>query len=278
MIQSSPCILCGADRFQIILIKDRWHYRECGHCRLVALHPRPTIQTLMHNYDAYLPEDDPAISQWEKLVKPVINVSAELIATRSQSSGRLLDVGCGYGFFMERMRRAGWSVEGIEVSPTGRRYAHQRWGFNVHAQPLEELDLPHNHYDVVTLFYVIEHVDDPIQVLNNVKRVLKPGGLIVLRWPHTTPIVKLLGPWADRLDLYHTPYHLYDFSPSSMTRLLKSTGFRGIETVIGGYTHPHHRLSRGAAAVFGRLAQALFAASSGRWLLPGVSKTTLARS
>jgi len=277
MIPSPPCILCGTDRFHTILIKDSWHYRECCNCRLVALHPRPTLQTLMHSYDAYLPEDSPAIAQWAKLVKPVINVSAELITARTQNCGRLLDVGCGYGFFMERMGRAGWSVEGIEVSPTGRRYARQRWGFDVHARPLEELNLPQDLYDVVTLFYVIEHVDDPIKVLNTVKRILKPGGLILLRWPHTTPIVKLLGPWAHRLDLYHTPYHLYDFSPANMTRLLKVTGFRGIETVIGGYTHPHHRLSRGATTFFGRLAQALFAVSQGRWLLPGVSKTTLAR-
>jgi 2-polyprenyl-3-methyl-5-hydroxy-6-metoxy-1,4-benzoquinol methylase len=232
----------------------------------------------MHNYDAYLPDDTAAIRQWEKLVTPVVDVSAELIADRMPKTGRLLDVGCGFGFFMERMWRAGWSVEGIEVSATGRCYARQRWGFDIHPQPLEELALAKHRYDVVTLFYVIEHVDDPIRVLKTVNSILKPGGLVLLRWPHTTPIVKLLRPWAHRLDLYHTPYHLYDFSPTNMTRLLELTGFSAIETVIGGHTHPNHRLSRWATTAFGRLAQALYTVSKGRWLLPGVSKTTLARS
>jgi SAM-dependent methyltransferase len=232
----------------------------------------------MHNYDAYLPEDNAAIRQWEKLVKPVIDVSADLIAARTRKAGRLLDVGCGFGFFMERMRRAGWSVEGLEVSWTGRHYARQRWGFDIHPQPLEELNLGRGRYDVVTLFYVIEHVQDPIQVLKTVKHILKPGGLVLLRWPHSTPIVKLLRPWVHRLDLYHTPYHLYDFSPANMTRLLDLAGFNAIETVIGGHTHPAHRLSRRATIAFGHLAQVLCKVSNGRWLLPGVSKTTLARN
>jgi len=278
MTSPSPCILCGADRFHTILTKGSWHYLECCRCRLVALDPRPTLQTLMHNYDAYLPEDNAAIGQWEKLVKPVVDASAELIADRTRKTGRLLDVGCGFGFFMERMQRAGWSVEGIEVSTTGRHYARQCWGFDIHPLPLEELDLPDGRYDVVTLFYVIEHVADPIQVLKTVKRILKPGGLVLLRWPHSTPIVKLLRPWVHRLDLYHTPYHLYDFSPANMNRLLDLAGFRAIETVIGGHTHPAHRLSRWATIVFGRLAHVLCKASRGRLLLPGVSKTTLARS
>jgi SAM-dependent methyltransferase len=178
---------------------------------------------------------------------------------------------------MERMRRSGWSVEGIEVSPAGRRYARQRWDLDVYAQPLEELPLEADRYDVVTLFYVIEHVADPIQVLKTVKRIVKPGGLILLRWPHTTPIVKLLGPWAHRLDLYHTPYHLYDFSPVTMARLMGLAGFSAVETIIGGHTRPAHRLSRWATSGFGHLAQILWALSRGRWLMPGVSKTTLAR-
>ncbi len=173
MTSPSPCILCGADRIQTILTQGRWHYQACCNCGLVALHPRPSLQTLMHNYDAYLPDDTAAIRQWEKLVTPVVDVSAELIADRMPKTGRLLDVGCGFGFFMERMWRAGWSVEGIEVSATGRCYARQRWGFDIHPQPLEELALAKHRYDVVTLFYVIEHVDDPIRVLKTVNTHFK---------------------------------------------------------------------------------------------------------
>ena len=82
----------------------------------------------------------------------------------------------------------------------------------VFAEPLKNLQLPGDTFDVVTLLYVIEHVLEPLDLLKAVKRILKPKGLVLLRWPHSTPIVRLLGPLSRKLDLYHTPYHLYDFS------------------------------------------------------------------
>ena len=139
------------------------------------------------------------------------------------------------------------------------------------------LKIEYDRYDAVTLFYVIEHVENPIAVLKTVKRILKPGGVVLLRWPHTTPIVKLLRPWAAKLDLYHTPYHLYDFSPTTMAMLLDLSGFTAIETIIGGHTCPAHRPSRWVTRACGRLAQTLLTVSKGCWLLPGVSKTTLGR-
>jgi len=277
LMPKQPCIICRCERFRNLLSIDNWHYRECRNCGLVALHPRPSAETLMRYYDGYLPEDDAAIRRWQDLIAPVVDASARLITARRQRTGRLLDIGCGFGFFLERMWREGWSVEGIEVSPSGRRYARRRWGLEVHAHPLEELELDAGRYDVVTLFYVIEHVSDPVQVLAAVKRILKPGGMVVLRWPHTTPIVKLLKPWSRRLDLYHTPYHLYDFTPSTMTALLEATGFKAVETIIGGHTLPADPLNRWTTIACGHLAQALLPVSRGRWLLPGVSKTTVAR-
>ena len=174
-----PCILCRSDHFQTILVKNGWHYLKCRDCGLVSLHPQPTPKDLKANYDDYLPVDATSIRQWRALVKPVIDISAELITTRLGHTGRLLDVGCGYGFFMERMQQLGWLVEGIEVSPVGRRHALQLCGFEVYAHPLEELNLDENRYDAVTLFYVIEHVNDPVDILKKVKKILKPGGMVM---------------------------------------------------------------------------------------------------
>jgi hypothetical protein len=113
-------------------------------------------------------------------------------------------------------------------------------------------------------------------VLAEVLRLLRPGGLVLLRWPHTAPLVRLLRPWAESLKLYQAPSHLFDFAPRSMTILLNDLGFQRIETTIGGWTRPENRVARLAAAVFGRIAAGLDELSHGHWLLPGVSKTTLA--
>ncbi len=277
MQKSNPCTLCNASDFHVIYQRDMWKYRLCLNCRLVSLHPKPSPGELIKNYQSYLPDQPEEIARWERMMKPVMVKSANLIESRVRTGkGRLLDVGCGYGFFLKEMKSRGWQVEGIEISGVGRQYAQEKWGIHVYSEPLEDIGLPDNYFDATTLFYVIEHVPDPLGLLTEVNRILKPDGLILLRWPHTTPIVRILGPLAKRLDLYHTPYHLYDFSPRTINRALLRSCFEEVETGIGGYTRPPQRLGRWASSVFGQLGEVLYFLSKGKILFPGISKTTIA--
>jgi SAM-dependent methyltransferase len=271
------CMLCHASNFRVIYRKGRWYYRQCRRCSLVALYPKPTLQELIKNYTDYLPTNRKEINKWESMMKPINSASANLITSKTGiSKGRLLDIGCGYGFFLNEMKSRGWQVEGIEISQTGRQYIRDTWHINVYSEPLEHCNIQENTYDVVTLFYVIEHVHDPGLLLKTVHTILKPGGCILLRWPHTTPIVRVLGPLSRHLDLYHTPYHLYDFSPRTIKKLLHLSNFKDIETVIGGYTLSSGKLARWSSIIFGNFADTLYRLSGGKILLPGVSKTTLA--
>jgi len=173
------------------------------------------------------------------------------------------------------MARRGWAVEGIEVSRPGRQYARETLGLSIHSKPLEEMDFPEACFDVVTLFYVIEHVHDPGLILKEVFRILKPGGMVLLRRPHSTPVIKILGPFAKRFDIYHTPFHLYDFNPRAMQRLLEVSGFTDVRNMIAGFTLPGKRFYRWFSVIFGKIAEAFYSFSDGRLLLPGVSKTTI---
>jgi SAM-dependent methyltransferase len=271
------CLLCGGRRYAEIHRKGAWRYLRCAACGLVQLYPRPNSLQAETYYDDYLSADPQAVRQWGRMVRPVVKRAADLIQEKlTVRSGRLLDVGCGYGFFLGEMARRGWQVQGIEISPTGRRHAREKLGLDVSGQTVESLKWPPQRFDVITLFYVIEHLADPDALLGRVYQWLKPGGLLLLRWPHTTPIVRLLGPLARRFDLYHTPYHLYDFSPRTLTALLRQSGFERIDTCIGGFTLPAHPAARLCSRAFGTLAEGLARYSPGHSLLPGVSKTTLA--
>ena len=203
--------------------------------------------------------------------------SGKLIEQIMLVPGRLLDVGCGYGFFLEEMVQRGWQAEGIEISATGRAYAREKLGLTVSGRSLPRPDWQDNCYDVVTLFYVIEHLPDPKGVFREIHRLLRPGGLLFLRWPHTAPIVRLLRPWAGRLKLYQAPSHLFDFSPVTLYKILDQTGFQEIRTTVCGWTRPTTRGAQLAAWIFGSLGEKLAKISGDRLLLPGVSKTTLAR-
>jgi SAM-dependent methyltransferase len=232
---------------------------------------------LLQAYDAYLPTAPHEITCWAKMIAPVVKYSARLIHRRHPvKTGRLLDIGCGYGFFLKKMAQDGWQVEGIEVSPPGREYAEKELGLRIHAEPLEHVSLPTKRFDAVTLFYVIEHVPNPKELLVEAYRILKTGGILLLRWPHSAPVVKAMGPFSKSYDVFHTPYHLYDFNPTNMKQLLRQVGFRDIETMIGGHTIPKQGLHLWSSVFFGGLAEFLFRATRGRFLLPGVSKTTIA--
>ena len=131
------CMLCGAAEFRTIHQKAHWQYRCCQNCRLVSLHPQPTSRQFQAHYRDYLPHRNEQIGQWEAMMRPVNRQSAHLIEVKSHTGGqRLLDVGCGYGFFLREMRSRGWNVAGVEISQTGRRHALQVLGGQVQVHRL----------------------------------------------------------------------------------------------------------------------------------------------
>jgi ubiquinone/menaquinone biosynthesis C-methylase UbiE len=130
---------------------------------------------------------------------------------------------------------------------------------------------------VVTAFYVVEHLPDPLTFFREVRRILRPEGMILVRYPHSTPIKDILSLMRIKNGLYHLPFHLSDFSPKTMHRALEQTGFTKIATAIGGFTAPSNMAGKWTGLVFGNLAEILCKLSRRTILLPGVSKTTIAR-
>lgn len=249
---------------------------RCLQCGFIYQNPRPSQQELLQAYQTYLPEGKAEIEAWGKMMGPVFQKGANLIE-RSLPPGKLLDVGSGYGFFLALMQSRGWEVMGLEVSSTGADYGRKRWGLSILNQSWEGTAFHNDEFDVVTAFYVIEHLPDPLAFFREVHRILRPGGMILVRYPHTTPIKDILSFMRIRNNLYHLPFHLSDFSPRIMRRALEKKGFAGIKTVIGGFTTPSNLKGKWAGFIFGNLAETVYRLSRGRILLPGVSKTTIAR-
>jgi SAM-dependent methyltransferase len=273
----TSCLLCRGSETRLFIREGEWQYLRCLNCGLIFLEPQPSKGFLHAHYQDYLPADPQGIESWRQLMAQVFAKSARLIQEVIPLPGRLLDIGCGYGFFLEEMARLGWQVEGSEISVTGIRYAREKLELNVSDRPLPRPDWQDNCYDVITLFYVIEHLQNPLVVLREARRLLRPGGLLLLRWPHTAPIAKILRPWAKRMKLYQAPSHLFDFSPVTIYKILDQLGFREIRTTVCGWTKPVGKGAHLAARLFGSLGEKMAKITGDRLLLPGVSKTTLAR-
>jgi 2-polyprenyl-3-methyl-5-hydroxy-6-metoxy-1,4-benzoquinol methylase len=270
------CPLCTAKGARTKYKEENYAMVRCLSCGFVYQNPRPNDSERLTSYQTYLPRGTAEIEAWGRMMQTVFQKGADLIE-RHIPKGKLLDVGTGYGFFLALMQSRGWKVRGLETSQVGARYGRSRWGLDILSLPWEKASFKKGEFDVITAFYVIEHLPDPLAFLTEVNRILRPGGMLVLRYPHTTPIKNILSLMGIKNCLYHLPFHLCDFSPQSMRRALELAEFVKIKTVVGGFTAPANFAGRWAGICFGNLAELCAAVSGDMIMLPGVSKTTIAR-
>ena len=269
------CNNCGMDDASIVAVQRDFRYVKCRGCGLVYMNPRPDAGTLQDLYAAYHQRNGKDGSSWEVLMKENFRTVAQLLTNRFPSGGRLLDIGCGYGHFLEIMERKGWNVKGIDPSEHTVSYARKK-GLNAVRTTVDEEPLPEETFHAVTMFYVLEHLLDPLAALKKIYLSLIPGGLAVIRVPHTTPLVRLLSILHIHNDLYDAPFHLYDFSPRTIRGLLARAGFSSNEVTPGEPTSPPLTAERIVSVLSGSSAKFLYKLSGGLLLLPGTSKTIYA--
>ena len=266
------CRWCESHDLATLRERGKHRVLRCRRCGFLTLKTGIDESQLFDSYQDYLPLDAAAIAQWEHAQRPVI-VRAVRELRRLAPGRSLLEVGAGFGFFLDRARSAGFDVHGLEFSAAGRRYAHDRFGLDLSDEPLERVS-DGARFDVVCAFYLVEHLPNPRTFLRQAARALKPGGLLFLRWPHTTPLVRLLDAVGIRHDLYHAPWHLSDFTPATMERAFAETGFEQVTTRTFGGTAIFGPIGTLGSRGIAGLSEALEIASGARLSLPGLTKTT----
>jgi SAM-dependent methyltransferase len=153
-----------------------------------------------------------------------------LLSHHGVPSGRVLDVGAGYGFFLAALEKAGYEAHGIELSPHAVEQARRRTRGQVVEQGAEEpFPFPDSHFDAVTLLDVIEHLKDYGTALASCRRVLKPGGKLFVITLNAHSLARpLLGKrWA----WYQDSTHIHMFTPRMLREGLEGAGF-GVEALI----------------------------------------------
>jgi len=145
-------------------------------------------------------------------------------------NGRLLDIGCAWGGYLWRMQELGWEVHGIELNATAARYAQKELGLaNVRSGSFAGLDFPDGAFDVVHMSMVLEHLYNPAEVLHRINKLLRSDGQFILSVPDISGFEARL--FKDKCYTLQVPQHLSHFSPETMTRLLRQTGF-AVEEIL----------------------------------------------
>lgn len=139
----------------------------------------------------------------------------------------MLDIGCGYGYFLDACRRQGYKVHGLDVSKWAVRYAIEKIGLEITIGKVDEITFPYNSFDIITVWHSLEHTPDPHMALQKAKSWLKPEGILVIDVPNYegTDAQKIWHDWDD----WSLPYHYWHFTFSSLTRLLSQHGFKVIK-------------------------------------------------
>ena len=142
---------------------------------------------------------------------------------RFRQNGRLLDVGAGAGLFLAAAQATGWDVAGVEIAEYGSIYARKYFGLSIYHGTLAQAKFPDNYFDVVMLQDTIEHVSDPRGLLQEVCRIVRPGGATVLTTPNFDSLSRhLIGcQWA----LISPAEHVHLFNRQSLRYVLETTGF-----------------------------------------------------
>lgn len=250
-METVNCALCGGnDTIQLFDLPDRLFARpqvrailvQCRRCGLIYQNPRPTLgemaQHYLPEYELYAPQSTQTpISSGLRLAYDYGMRKRAGFVTRHRRGGRLLDIGCATGLFLHTMRNSGaWDVEGVEINPEATRAARAQFHLDVRTGTLEQAGFASQAFDVVTMWDVFEHVHDPAQTLEEIQRILKPQGLLVLRVPNGSSWdARLFGQYWAGLE---PPRHLYVFTPQTLGAILERHRFQPLRfsTASAAYT------------------------------------------
>lgn len=223
------CSLCGEeDHFEKLwavqdhhwVLNSRFVLGRCKKCGLLYLNPRPSPKDLEPHYPpGYYgpPSNEPPPSFFWRLSQ----------IEKYKKGGKILDIGCSSGAFLGFLKAKGWDVYGLDNSAFAIKIAAQHLGDRVSLTTLAEASYPLNSFDVVCLFEVLEHVPDTSVHLQEIHRILKPGGILCLSVPNFASWERILfGPWWNGLD---APRHLYQFTPKTLRMFLEAAGFESLE-------------------------------------------------
>jgi SAM-dependent methyltransferase len=257
MLGKPKCDVCGSSRYAIFegeryeLNGKRFDLVKCKRCGMIYINPMPRPREIKEMYEGKYFESayhcdvsEKSYFDNEEEIRKRSRYFLEKIA-KYKKKGHLLEIGCAGGYFIAEAQKMGFQSEGLDISKTAVAFARKKLGLKVFNGRLADAPFGKESFDIVYMAHILEHDVSPSRLLDETRAVLRTGGLIVVEVPcflssfyyrfirlfsRITRTEKRMRVFKVKAkDDVRLPYHLYEFSPKTLRRLIRSRGFHIVE-------------------------------------------------
>jgi len=255
---TAVCPICGSPETALVIphtqdhiTGDAFQIVRCKTCLVAFTFPQPS------SFDRFYPDLYRGYTSITKfLLRTLYRLRVRKWLKMFVEPGSVLEVGCGPGFMLDVFRKNGWKVLGTERTVIASKYAREHLGLPVILGGIEQVS-DESRFDLVVMFQVLEHMQQPLNTLKECARRLKPGGILLVNVPNFSSWQSEFGGalWV-HLD---APRHLFHFTPRSLAGLLEVVGmevchvqftsvahdpYGWAQTIVNKFTRPFNLLTR----------------------------------
>ena len=233
------CTWCGSNQYETCFegpdrlerLPGTFRLVRCTQCGLYRQNPRLIWDLLQH----YYPEDYKAYTyrvektrSWRQRIANYGNYKRYRAIRRHIKGGRILEIGCGTGGFIQELIRSGdWVILGIEPNPKAAEYAQKMTRATIYSSKFCDVELEPGSFDAIVLWTVLEHLDQPIEDLRYIHRLLKKNGWLFFSIPNVDSLnLKIFKKYWSGWDL---PRHLHIFPRNTLYEILNQLGFSVVD-------------------------------------------------
>jgi 2-polyprenyl-3-methyl-5-hydroxy-6-metoxy-1,4-benzoquinol methylase len=240
MERISKCPVCNKEEFKQFLncldytvSRETFSIVECTSCNFKFTNPRPHLHTLGNYYksEEYISHSNISkgfINSTYQTVRKYTLLKKLQLISKFFKTGNLLDIGCGTGEFLNVISEAKWTTIGIEPDQATREIASKKYRLNIYPEEYLQ-ELQSESFEIITMWHVLEHVPFLNERIEDLKRLIKPNGVIIIAVPNCSSLDAEI--YKEHWAAYDVPRHLNHFTPETLELIFKNHGLKLFNTL-----------------------------------------------
>lgn len=224
-----PCPICQSVRFKPFWKCDGFNFVRCRECSLILQNPQPVAEALAARYsESYFSYEQANEASFFNLMESslrdigFIDIETKIKKLNGNSIPAFLDIGCATGRLLRSIKERGWEVAGVEVCRESAEFGNREYGVNIVPSTLESAGFEDCRFSVIHSSHLIEHLSEPTLFLEEVDRILKPGGYLITTTPSASGLQAKIfkNHWRSAI-----ADHVILYTPKTLNSLFKTKGY-----------------------------------------------------